>query len=114
MKGETPWESDWEWEVHTQRRESGLIEHICSHGIGHPTPGSVLWQEEAEGIEGPSHWSVHGCDGCCADPTFPGYKASLVIAHTIIRKQNIQLKELSERVTEMALSISEEADGMPA
>jgi len=129
MKGAQKWEPDWDWEAHTHRRETGLIEHTCFHGIGHPSPGSILWMEEATGE---TSWGIHGCDGCCADPTFPSYKASLVIAHAIIRKQNEQLKELSEpfnsarrdskpmdhtynrqeprRVTEMALSMSDEAD----
>lgn len=50
--------------VETIRRASGLVEHICKHGVGHPAIGSVLWMEE-NGAEG---YDIHGCDGCCNDP----------------------------------------------
>ena len=43
------------------RRESGLIERKCPHGIGHPDPDSVA-EMEATGRKG---YDVHGCDGCC-------------------------------------------------
>jgi hypothetical protein len=37
-------------------RSDGRIEHLCSHGVGHPI-GSLYalrgWED------------VHGCDGCC-------------------------------------------------
>lgn len=43
-------------------RQSGLVEVVCSHGVGHPskrcTPDDV-WLD----------WmSTHGCDGCCETP----------------------------------------------
>ena len=40
------------------REDRGIMERICSHGIGHPDPDST-W---------PAHYAewVHGCDGCCA------------------------------------------------
>lgn len=91
-----------QWEANTLRRETGLIEHRCPHGIGHPNPGSALWI--AEGIiarragedDGDETtvdamldaWMVHGCDGCCRQPTFPGYKAALIHAHGLIREAN--------------------------
>ena len=53
----TPW-------ANTIRRESGLVEHICEHGCGHPAVASVHWME----IQGHTHMSVHGCDGCCRTP----------------------------------------------
>ena len=43
------------------RRESGLIERKCPHGIGHPDPDSVAAME-ATGRKG---YDVHSCDGCC-------------------------------------------------
>ncbi len=43
------------------RSDSGLMERICPHGIGHPDPDSLPFFEE-RGIEG---MGVHGCDGCC-------------------------------------------------
>ena len=47
--------------IQTIRRESGLIEHICRHGTGHPAIGSVHWME----LNGIECMDVHGCDGCC-------------------------------------------------
>lgn len=44
-------------------RETGLIERICPHGVGHPDPDSVAyWNQQT----GQSAWGVHGCDGCCS------------------------------------------------
>jgi len=54
MKKKTPW-------IETIRRENGLVEHICEHGIGHPAHGSVHWHK-IQGIDG---MDIHGCDGCC-------------------------------------------------
>lgn len=39
------------------RSDTGVMERICEHGIGHPDPDSP-WPE------GDRRW-VHGCDGCC-------------------------------------------------
>lgn len=39
----------------------GLIERICSHGIGHSDPDSVAYFEQ----QGTHGMGVHGCDGCC-------------------------------------------------
>ena len=48
-----------------QRRETGLLEARCAHGIGHPIPESCEWLD-AFGSEGAvGSWGVHGCDGCC-------------------------------------------------
>jgi hypothetical protein len=49
--------------VNTIRRESGLVEHICQHGTGHPAYGSVHWL----GLHGIEGMGVHGCCGCCRD-----------------------------------------------
>ena len=58
----TPW-------VSTVRRYTGLIEHICDHGVGHPAVASADYlaietQESRDDLYGNS-WMVHGCDGCC-------------------------------------------------
>lgn len=50
--------------VDTIRRATGLVEHICEHGIGHPAYGSVDWLEK----HGHKDMGVHGCDGCCQTP----------------------------------------------
>ena len=47
--------------VATIRRESGLIELVCCHGVGHPAVGSVHWLA----LHGKKGYGIHGCDGCC-------------------------------------------------
>lgn len=39
------------------REDRGIMERICTHGVGHPDPDSS-WEK------GDANW-VHGCDGCC-------------------------------------------------
>lgn len=40
-------------------REDGRIEHLCSHGVGHPV--GML-----RGRRWDATWmGIHGCDGCC-------------------------------------------------
>lgn len=82
---------DWDWEAHTIRRETGLVEHLCPHGVGHPNPGSVIWMAEVTGQES---WGVHGCDGCCRDESFPSLEDSLRHCHAIIRQQRSRLHDL--------------------
>lgn len=38
-------------------RNSGLVEWVCPHGVGHPAPNA--YQEYRQDYGG------HGCDGCC-------------------------------------------------
>jgi hypothetical protein len=45
-------------------RETGLIERICPHGVGHPDPDSAAFLN----ANGGGGYGVHGCDGCCVDP----------------------------------------------
>lgn len=54
------------WRMHL--RETGLVERICDHGIGHPDPDSAEFfnQFGPEGSRGT--WGIHGCDGCCVEP----------------------------------------------
>lgn len=47
-------------------RETGLVEHPCEHGVGHPCPDSAAYFDRALDHK-PGTWSVHGCDGCCFD-----------------------------------------------
>lgn len=45
-------------------RESGLIERVCVHNVGHPDPDSLSYFDRRDqGALG-----VHGCDGCCRSP----------------------------------------------
>lgn len=85
--------------IKTIRRETGLIEHICEHGIGHPAYASADWiarvyhKENSESSleENRNAWLVHGCDGCCQydEWEIQSLKESVEIANQII----IQHKE---------------------
>jgi len=102
----------WDWEAHAHRRETGLIEHTCPHGIGHPNPGSALWVAESVVIrrdndpkwdgdmgtlgEIEEAWTVHGCDGCCGHESFPDFRESLIVAHRIIRRQHAEILDCTE------------------
>lgn len=55
---------DWPW-THTLTRVSGVVEHVCVHGVGHPDPASA--DELAD-----ETWMVHGCDGCCQTADWGG------------------------------------------
>jgi hypothetical protein len=63
------------------RRASGLIEWACEHGCGHPDANSVEeLSERRAGSDDPpaTHWSVHGCDGCCSRADFPGRRKTVI------------------------------------
>lgn len=47
--------------VAESRRESGLIELHCEHGVGHPAPASVHWMH----LHDEESMDIHGCCGCC-------------------------------------------------
>jgi len=48
----------------TITRNSGLVERLCVHGVGHPTRESA--ERVANLLGHPvSVWLIHGCDGCC-------------------------------------------------
>ena len=47
------------WAVRQVKRETGLVEDICKHGVGHPN--RVSQKELPEGYD------IHGCDGCCSN-----------------------------------------------
>ncbi len=48
----------------TNLRETGLMEILCPHGIGHPSKPltNPKWWHD--------HFGVHGCDGCCSQAVF--------------------------------------------
>lgn len=72
-----PWEE-------TIRRETGLIEHVCKCGVGHPAIGSVQWLQLRTGQD----YGVHGCCGCCRSPEW-----KLADAQEGCRKANELLSE---------------------
>ncbi len=56
------------WLIH--RRETGLMEAVCEHGVGHPCKQSAKYMDRKYGHKSGT-WSTHGCDGCCLDPSMP-------------------------------------------
>jgi hypothetical protein len=52
------------------RGDRGIMERLCSHGIGHPDP------------DDPTDDTVHGCDGCCRPPLPPVPDRRAAIEHT--------------------------------
>lgn len=40
------------------RSDSGFMERICKHGVGHPDPDDIKVRLRAS-------FRIHGCDGCC-------------------------------------------------
>jgi CRISPR/Cas system-associated exonuclease Cas4 (RecB family) len=55
------------WSTQRVHRSSGIVEHVCKHGIGHPTRESATIVAERTGQDVTS-WLMHGCDGCCSQP----------------------------------------------
>lgn len=49
------------WAVDQIIRETGLVEDICEHEVGHP---NNEWLEEHDS-DNKKCFAVHGCDGCC-------------------------------------------------
>lgn len=45
------------------RRDRGIMERTCPHGVGHPDPDDLAFHVR----NGRQHEGVHGCDGCCFD-----------------------------------------------
>lgn len=43
------------------RGDTGVMERICAHGVGHPDPDATAYQKSL----GNTHHGTHGCDGCC-------------------------------------------------
>lgn len=50
------------WKIFVRFDRGGLVERLCTHGVGHPDPDSLLY---LEGI-GRKDDGVHGCCGCCS------------------------------------------------
>lgn len=46
------------------RSDKGVMERICSHGIGHDDPDDLAYRRTQRMASG-----THGCDGCCRKET---------------------------------------------
>jgi hypothetical protein len=90
-----PWES-------TIRRESGLVEHVCRHGVGHPAAASVHWLA----IHDRPAMGTHGCDGCCATMEWiladasDGYKIANGLLKTSVQMNRVFCAEIQKLRTE--------------
>ncbi len=92
-----------EWQ--TIRRETGLVEHVCEHGVGHPNHGSIIWMEENMGQDS---WGVHGCDGCCKHDDFPGtLEYAVRHCHMLIGQRNAKITKLNVQVYKLSLALVE-------
>ena len=49
------------WAVNQIVRETGLVEDVCEHGVGHPNREWLRVHDP----DGSKMLGVHGCDGCC-------------------------------------------------
>lgn len=47
------------------RADRGIMERICSHGVGHPDPDDLDFIRHTRGEDDARGEGVHGCDGCC-------------------------------------------------
>jgi len=47
------------------RDDRGLMERICTHGVGHPDPDQWDYLVQRYGERRAHSEFVHGCDGCC-------------------------------------------------
>jgi hypothetical protein len=54
-----------EWAVRQVVRESGLVEDVCIHGVGHPNK-EWLNINDPDGKKG---FGIHCCCGCCKNAT---------------------------------------------
>lgn len=54
------WPTNW-------RQDIGLMERICSCGVGHPDPDDLAYKKKMFGDDYENFaFGVHGCCGCCA------------------------------------------------
>jgi predicted house-cleaning noncanonical NTP pyrophosphatase (MazG superfamily) len=47
------------------RSDRGLMERICTHGVGHPDPDDLAYKALLLGQDDAGAEAVHGCCGCC-------------------------------------------------
>ena len=53
------WEMNW-------RSDTGVMERICEHGVGHPDPDHMAYVLSLD--PGNAWQGSHGCCGCCIPP----------------------------------------------
>ena len=97
--------------VQTIRRSSGLIEHICKHGVGHPAAASVHFLE----LNGIECMGIHGCDSCCHDLNWKladateGYKIANQLLFNLIKEKKKfkeEIKALKDEISVLRKSVA--------
>jgi hypothetical protein len=46
------------------RADTGVMERICEHGVGHPDPDHLDYARSLDATRAEGQ-AIHGCDGCC-------------------------------------------------
>lgn len=95
----TPW-------VKTIRRASGLIEHVCKCGVGHPAIGSIHWMKLSTGQD----YGTHECCGCCQKPKWKLVDAQegCRIANELFFKKVAECRALAAIYLEQKIHLSME------
>lgn len=97
--------------IQTIRRSSGLIEHICKCGVGHPAIGSVQFLE----LQGMEMMDVHGCCGCCHTPEWrladavEGLKIANELLFNLIKEKKKfkeEIKALKDEISVLRKSVA--------
>lgn len=47
------------------RDDRGLMERVCTHGVGHPDVDHLTYIQSIYGYDAYYADALHGCDGCC-------------------------------------------------
>ncbi len=56
------------WPTHW-REDRGIMERMCTHGVGHPDPDDIAFKKAIAKDYGRGDYDagIHGCDGCCKE-----------------------------------------------
>jgi hypothetical protein len=87
---------------HTIRRESGLVEHVCKHGLGHPAYASADYMNNSLPEDDSNNpYLVHGCCGCChsAEWKLADMQQGIKIANSLLKQYQKEIKCLRDQIT---------------
>ena len=93
--------------LRTIRRESGLVEFVCEHGVGHPVWGSAdfLASYDSPSAELRSRkrdsWMTHGCDGCCGDHFEELLYQSVEVGNDLLHEWIDLVKDLRDEIADL-------------
>jgi len=62
-----------DWPTHW-RADRGIMERMCSCGVGHPDPDDLAYKKAVAERDGKKYYDtgIHGCCGCCIGKKAPG------------------------------------------